>query len=341
MSQRRLFLDACPGERRGVVTLDGQPERLFVERQGEGRGPELGAVYAARIAEIARDLRLARLDLGPDGQGVMPVKPGAGLSRGALVQVEVVAEGRADKSPVFRLRGPGEGRPGRMAAPPTLEQRLWAAAPGGDIDQGPQAREHADEAEEAALSSIHRLPDGSSLAIEPTRALTAVDVDRPATGPESSKVRLDANRQAIRQTARLLRLMSIGGTVVIDLIGFPHNGESLEAVARAAFEPDQPGVTVLPVSRLGLLQIGKPHRARPLREQLCAVDGALSARSIAQRLVRAMEREGRSDPGARLTAVCGPEVAAELRPLVAELGPRHLLVEQSGWERSRTDIRLA
>ena len=35
MSVRRFFFDAMPGERRAVVTLDGRPEHLFIERDGE------------------------------------------------------------------------------------------------------------------------------------------------------------------------------------------------------------------------------------------------------------------------------------------------------------------
>ncbi len=72
---------------------------------------------------------------------------------------------------------------------------------------------------------------------------------------------------------------------------------------------------------------------------MCDADGGLSARSIAQRLVRALEREGAADPGARLVALCAPETAAALRPLAAELGPRFSVEEALGWERSKTDIQ--
>ena len=339
MSVRRLYLDISPGEVRGVATLDGLAERLFIERSGVDLGPGLDARYRARVAEIAGDLKLARLDLGQGLLGVLPLKPGAGLARGATVEVETAAEARGDKAAVFRLIGAGDGKPGLLSPAPGLDVRLQAAALGVGIVRGAAAREAADAAEDAVLAVQHALPGGVSLSIEPTRALTAVDVDRAASAGASAKTVMDANRTAIGHAARLLRLKGLGGAIVIDLIGFPRDGGALQAAARVAFAPDEPGVAVLPVSRLGLLQVSRPHRERPLAERLCDLDGPLSARSIAQRLARALEREGRADPGARLVARCAPETAAPLRPLVAELGPRFSVEEALGWERSKTDIQ--
>jgi hypothetical protein len=59
---------------------------------------------------------------------------------------------------------------------------------------------------------------------------------------------------------------------------------------------------------------------------------------VAQRLVRDLEREGRADPGALLVARCAGEVAAELKPLAAQAGPRFAVAEGIGWDRLKTDI---
>jgi hypothetical protein len=72
---------------------------------------------------------------------------------------------------------------------------------------------------------------------------------------------------------------------------------------------------------------------------LLADDGRLSARSVAQRLARSLEREGRADPGARLIAVAAPDVASALQPLLAALGPRFDVAAELGWDRLKTDIR--
>ena len=338
MSERAAFLDVCPGERRGVVTLDGRPERLWIERSGVEAGPRLGARYRGRVSRISADGRLGFVELGPDGAGALPLKPASRLAQGAVLELEVVAEARQDKLPALKALGPSEGRPDRLAEAPSLEARLAAAAPGASVQGGPAAREAADAAEAAALAIRHDLGGGVSLWLEPTRALTAVDVDWTNQAGSGAGRAMQGNLLAISQAARLLRLKRLGGTVVIDLLGFPGPDPALRAAAREAFAPDGPGVAVFPVSRLGLLQVSKPHGEQPLRELLCGADGALSARSIAQRLVRALAREGAADPGGRLEAACSPEVAAELEPLARELGPRFQVAAQLGMARGTTDI---
>ncbi len=341
MNGRRLFLDEGPGERRGVVTLDGRPERLLIERTDAARGPRLGARYAARAEEIAPGLRLAYLDLGCGEIAVMPLGREPQLHRGALIEVEIIAEARAEKAAVARTLGPESGPPRRLAPSPSLSDRLAVMAPGETILAAPDAREIADEAEEAALAVDHAFAGGLRLSVETTRALTAVDIDWAGAARPSARAAMEANRRGLRESARLLRLKAIGGAVVIDLIGFPAEGKLLQAAAREAFAPDGPGVTVLAPSRLGLLQLAKPHRETPVRELLLAPDGRLSARSVAQRLARALAREGRADPGARLVAAASPETATALRPLLAELGPRFGVEEALGWDRLKTDIRKA
>jgi hypothetical protein len=339
MSARRLYLDRSPGEARGVVLLDGRPERLFIEREGDRFGPRLGERHRARVEDLSLGLRLARLGLAGGQGAALPLPKGGAPARGAAVEVEITAEARGGKAAVARLIGPASGPPGRLQASPTLEARLEEADPGSEILQGAAAREAADLAEEAALARSHDLPDGIVLHIDPTRALVAVDVDWSGTPRPFAPAVMRANLQAIPQIARLLRLKALGGAVAIDLVGFPRDRPALQDAARDAFAADGPGVSVLPVNRLGLLCLSKPHRERPLAEALCGPDGRLSARSVAQQLVRALERQGRGDPGARVAADCSEEVAAELGPLAAALGPRFGVQAQLGWDRLKTDIR--
>jgi len=77
------------------------------------------------------------------------------------------------------------------------------------------------------------------------------------------------------------------------------------------------------LGRFGTLELSLPRRTRPLAEILLQSDGALSDRSVAQRLLRRLEAEARAQPGARLAADCAPAVARALEPLAAELSKRH------------------
>ncbi|MDB5495804.1 MAG: hypothetical protein JWP86_3141, partial [Phenylobacterium sp.] len=52
MSRRGLFLDRSPGELRGVVSLEGRPERLILRRDEDDPRLQLGARLVARVAGL-------------------------------------------------------------------------------------------------------------------------------------------------------------------------------------------------------------------------------------------------------------------------------------------------
>jgi Ribonuclease G/E len=338
MSGRRFYFDAMPGERRAVVTLDGRPEHLFVDRDGEG-GPRMGARYCARIRKIDRGLGMAFLDLGGGEEAVMPAGRLA-IHVGGAVEVEIAAEARRGKAAVAAFDGPGGREPGVIRPAPAALERLRRLAGDRPIAEGPDARQAADVAESAVLATEHALPGGGSIAIEPTRALVAVDVDQGARpGGDAARAGRQANLAALAEGARLLRLKALGGIVVFDLVGKGQGGDAIVTAARKAFEPDQPGVIFGPVSKLGTFTLALPQRYTPTVERLLEDDGRPRARAVAQRLLRDLDREGRADPGARLEAVCARDVAAELRPLAEQLGPRFSVAEDLGRPRDSTDIR--
>ena len=222
----------------------------------------------------------------------------------------------------MRRLGPAEG-PVRLVRPAQdLEQALKGFAPGAGVITGDRAREAADIAEAAALAVEHALPGGGSIAIESTRALVAVDVDVGAASGDAGRRVRAVNFAAIDQAARLLRLKALAGLVAIDLVGSGHDGAALTTAAKAAFAPDQPGVSIGPISRFGLLQLVTPRRYRPVHDILLGSSGAPTVRTVALRLLRALEREGRADGGARLIAECAPDVAAALTPYIADLTDR-------------------
>ena len=332
---RRAYLDASPGEVRGVVTLDGWPERLLIAREDDPT-PRLGARYAARVEAVSARMGLARLDLG-QATGTLRLRSEAAVHEGQPLRVEVVAEPlRGKPAALRRIEAlPAGERPGRLGAPPGVAEQL-AALGFADPLTGDAAREAADEAEAQAIATVHALAGGLNLAVEPTRALTAVDVDLAEAGLSVSQ----ANLQAIAQAARLLRLKAIGGLIALDLIGFPKSARTLVAAAQAAFAPDGAEVAVAAPSRFGLMEIAKPHARQPLHEQLLDPGGRPSARTCAQRTVRALQRQGRFDPGSRLVAPRAPEIAALAVPLAACLGPRFQVTAELGAAWASDDILL-
>jgi Ribonuclease G/E len=330
---RRLYLDKAPGEARGVVTLEDRPERLLIARDDDLPGQILGARSIARVRRIDRSLASAFLDIGEGPEAVVPLSGGGkSLVEGAAVTVEIVAEARRGKGAIARLVGPGEGGPRLVAAAPSLSERLLAHAPGQPLIQGAEAREAADAAEDAALAMEHALPGGGAIGIEPTRALTAVDVDLGAAGGDARQAMRRVNMIAITEAARLLRLKALGGLVIFDLIGASHDGVALTAALKTAFAPEEPGVAIGPVSRFGVLQLVLPRRFRPVAEILTDARGFATPATTALRLLRGLEREGRADGGARLLGSCPPAAMAAARPyikaLTQSIGPRFELRAQ-------------
>lgn len=342
--RRQLFLDRSVGETRGVVMLRGRPERLLVERDGDPGGARLGAAYAARLRRADAKLGMGFLDLGDGPDAVLPLTALKGVAEGATLEVEITAEARADKGPAVALVGPAEGpAPRLLREPPSLAERLQAFSPRSSITRGPDAREAADLAEGQALATVHPLPEGGTLSVEATRGLVACDIDVGArTGSDAKRVGRAVNLAALVELARLLRLKSLAGLIVVDLAGRGHDAEALIRAAREAFHPDNPGVQIGGVSRLGLMEIAKPWRERPLRERLLGPDGRPSAATMALRLARALEREGRVHGGARLEARAAPEVVAAFDPLraglIERLGARFTLEPDPAFARDRLEL---
>jgi Ribonuclease G/E len=345
MSERRAYLDRGIGETRGVVTLDGRPERLLIRRDDDEPRLMLGARSIARVASLEPALGTAFLDLGGGAEAILPFKPDVRPVRGQSVEIEIRGEPRRGKLAQARVIGPAEGAP-RLIAAPDLLADLEALSHGAKLVEGAAARQVADEAEAEALEVLHSLPGGGQIAIEPTRALTAVDVDlSDRKGGDAKRVTRQANLAALGMAARLLRLKGLGGIVVIDLVGRGHDGAALMAAARAAFGPDNPGVAIGPVGRFGTMELSLPRRVRPLAERLCRDDGALCDRALAQRLIRRLQAEAAAQPGARLAAACAPGVAAAAEPLgvllAEQIGARFSIIADPGRPRESLDVGQA
>lgn len=344
MSERRFLIDRSVGETRGVVLLDGRPERLFVQRDGEDRSVGAGAQAVVRVRKIDKALGTAFLELPGGAPAILPLRAEDGpLTVGQAIGVEIKTEARRDKAAVARFLEVGEGAPRLVRPAPDVAELLTVLAKGAPVVEGDAAREAADQAEAEAIEVVHGLPGGGRVSIEPTRALVAIDIDvgdRP--GAESKRVTREANLAGLAAAARLLRLKGLGGLVAIDLAGRGHDGAALLNAARVAFGPDNPGVAFGPISRFGVLELTAPRRQRPVLDTLLNDTGAPSPQTLALRLARAIEREGRKAGGARLKAACAPPVAAAFAPLRAglatKLGERFTVEGRADWTGARQEV---
>ncbi|MEM7441720.1 MAG: ribonuclease E/G [Pseudomonadota bacterium] len=112
------------------------------------------------------------------------------------------------------------------------------------------------------------LPRGGRITIEPTRALTAIDVDAGGSGREA------ANQAAVRAIAKQLRLRNIGGIVVIDLVSQKSDWRPIVDRFRDLLADDPARTSIAGgVSPLGLLQMSRERRGYSLAEALAHTDG--------------------------------------------------------------------
>jgi len=126
-----------------------------------------------------------------------------------------------------------------------------------------------DQCEEIHEREI-RLPSGGSIVLDPTEALTSIDVNSSrSTGKKHiDDTALDTNMEAAREIARQLRIRDIGGLIVIDFIDMASrkHGQQVEEELRAACKTDKARVQFARISRFGLLEMSRQRLRPSIRE---------------------------------------------------------------------------
>lgn len=143
--------------------------------------------------------------------------------------------------------------------------RDWAEPEPDDVIEGGFADHGVLEMIDALLAPRVALAEGHMM-IEPTRALTAVDVN---TGNDTSPAAsLKVNIAAARDLPRQLRLRGLGGQIVIDFAPMPKKDRAiLDQVIRAAFKSESE-VNLAGWTTLGLYELTRKRDRLPLAELL-------------------------------------------------------------------------
>lgn len=116
---------------------------------------------------------------------------------------------------------------------------------------------------DALCHPVVALGGGASMALEPTRALVAVDVNTGAdTSPAAA---LKANLAAARDLPRQLKLRGLGGQVVVDFAPMPKKDRHiLDQSLKAAFRHDGAETTLAGWTTLGNYELQKKRDRMPL-----------------------------------------------------------------------------
>ncbi|MGR3572243.1 ribonuclease E/G [Brevirhabdus sp.] len=163
------------------------------------------------------------------------------------------------------------GAPELLVDAPDAHMLAWRdwSDPAPDQIVGPAEGAFADhgvlEAVDSLLAARHDLPGGAVLFIEPTRALTAVDVN--TGGDTSPAAALKANIAAARALPRLLRLKGLGGQILIDFAPLAKKDRrTLEQVLGAAFRADGGECSLAGWTPLGNFELQRKRDRLPLKE---------------------------------------------------------------------------
>lgn len=123
-----------------------------------------------------------------------------------------------------------------------------------------------------ALDSRVWLKSGGYLVIEPTEALTVIDVNtgkcEDGRNPEDTYLKI--NLEAAEETAFQLRLRNLSGIIIVDFINMrqaSHNAQLLHTL-KSLVKQDKVQTIVIDMTPLGLVEITRKKISRPLREQL-------------------------------------------------------------------------
>jgi len=156
-----------------------------------------------------------------------------------------------------------------------------------------------------------QLPSGGAIVIDPTEALTAIDVNsgKSSGGGSHEEMALRTNLEAARETVRQLRLRDLGGLVVVDFIDLrsPKNRRLIEKEVKEGLKSDRARSSVGRISANGLLEINRQKIQRSLTARAhrpcptCAGTGRVpSIEMIGLNLLRRIE--GRAATGRLMKA---------------------------------------
>jgi ribonuclease G len=116
---------------------------------------------------------------------------------------------------------------------------------------------------DSATQRVVTLPSGGYIAIDPTEALTAIDVNtgRYVGRKDLEDTILRTNLEAADEVVRQLRLRDIGGIIVIDFIDMDDQFHRMEVFRRfqKSLERDRTKTRVMEISKLGLVEMTRKN----------------------------------------------------------------------------------
>jgi ribonuclease G len=215
--------------------------------------------------------------------------------------------------------------------------------------------------DELSIAMNHRvdLKSGGYLIIEPTEAMTTIDVNTGSyvSGRNFADTILKTNLEAAREIVHQLRLRNLGGIIILDFIDM-HNAAHAEHVLdvlQKVFAHDRTRISVHPFSPLGLIEVTRKRTRESLAQLLCEPCPMCSGRGCIKttrttcyEILREIRREACQFSATAFRIVAHPDVidmllddvAPHLAALSNQIGKNISLQAQGMFFQEQYDIIL-
>lgn len=126
---------------------------------------------------------------------------------------------------------------------------------------------------EDAVRPMVWLKSGGTIVIQPTEALTVIDVNTGKAVTGKKKVQetfLKVNREAAKEIAKQIRLRNLSGIIIIDFIDLEakRDQDILMEELEEYFKKDPIKTTLVDMTALGLVEVTRKKVRKPLHEQV-------------------------------------------------------------------------
>jgi ribonuclease E len=214
-----------------------------------------------------------------------------------------------------------------------------------------------EEAAESAFRREVRLASGSTIVIDRTEALVAIDVNsgRSTKNGDIEETAIKTNLEAAKEIAHQLRVRDLGGLIVIDFIDMnsEDNKRKVENCLREATKKDRARIQIGRISTLGLLEMSRQRLRHSLGKanetlcQHCNGQGTIrSIESLALSLLRLIEKEALKKSTQQIRIEVPVAMATylinEKRAAITQIEQRYkislLLIPNPYWQSSESKI---
>lgn len=123
-----------------------------------------------------------------------------------------------------------------------------------------------------AIRPLVWLKSGGSIIIQPTEALTVIDVNtgKAVAGKKVQETFLKINLEAAKEIAKQIRLRNLSGIIIIDFIDLEANEDKIKLmnILESYLNTDPVKTILVDMTALGLVEVTRKKVRKPLHEQI-------------------------------------------------------------------------